>query len=148
MKTEQRKPLKTPKLSIRELLFIKELAAGKSQPQAALIATGSKSYSGAAVNANRMLKKVNVQEALAQALESHGITLNAAIAPIGKALTATKVQITGSGDSAMAEIVEDVDLQLKGSDRALKLMGIGKDDAGTTNNFVFIAGDQRAKYDI
>lgn len=130
MKTQPPR-LKSPKLTIREIKLIKALVDGKSQGQAGMIATNATTRASGATLAGRMLKRVDVQEALAAAFEKHGITMDAAIAPIGKALTD-----------------EDVEIQLKGSDRALKLMGIGKDEVGTTNNFVFIAGDQRAKYDI
>lgn len=125
---------KKPKLTVKEINFIKGLVAGKSKPIAALDATGATTYESAAVQANRMLKKDNVQEALAEAFEKHGITLDVAIAPIGKALTAKKVEMrtgkitTEDGkvvEQTFAEEVEDVELQLKGSDRALKLMGIG-----------------------
>ncbi len=87
-----------------------------------------------------------MQEALANALREHGITLDAAIAPIGRALTATKVSISGNGESAFAEVVEDIDLQLKGSDRALKLMGIGQQEV--TINFISHAQEQRNLYDL
>jgi hypothetical protein len=148
MKIAQPPRLKTPKLTVKEIKLIKALVEGKSQGEAGMIATSATTRGSGATLAGRMLKKVDVQEALMASFEKHGITMDAAIAPIGKALTATKVIFMGSGDDAFAETVEDVDLQLKGSDRALKLMGIGRDEVGQTNNFVFIAGDQRAKYEI
>lgn len=127
----QRKPLTNPRLTIKEVKLIKALVAGKSNGAAGMIATGSNSLASGATQTGRMLKRDDVQEALAAAFEAHGITLDRAVAPIGRAL---------SNDS--------VDLQLKGSDRALKLMGIGQNQEGTTNNFIFVARDQRANYDI
>jgi hypothetical protein len=138
---------KPKKLSVKEITFIKGLVAGKSQREAGMIATGGTSLGNGAVAANRMLKKGNVQEELAKAFEKHGITMDAAIAPIGKALNAKKLRITGEGDQAMAEVVEDVELQLKGSDRALKLMGVGKDqDGGNTYNFFQVTQQMGDKY--
>lgn len=93
------------------------------------------------VNTIKVLRKPHVKEALDRALVKHGITLDTAIAPIGKSLTAMKMnEFTG-------EITEDLATQLKGSDRALKLMGIGQ-DKGDTNiqNFGQMILDQRDKY--
>lgn len=136
-----------PQLTVREAKLVKGIAAGKSQTQAAKDA--GYSSKSAHVIASNALKKVNVQEALHAALEKHGITLDQAIAPIGKALTATKVQITGQGDQAFAELVEDIDLQLKGSDRALKLMGVtNSNENNVTVNFVNIAAEQKDLYDL
>jgi hypothetical protein len=112
---------KPPKLTHAEVRLIKEMVAGKSKSMAGMLATGSNTLASGASQASRMLKKDDVQLALAQAFEKHGITLDTAIAPIGKGLKAVKQnEYTG-------EITEDIGTQLKASDRALKLMGIGQD---------------------
>ncbi len=139
--TSQRQPL-----SIKEIKLVKGIAEGKKKRHAAKAAGYTGSPETLSVTASKTLKKVNVQEALANALREHGITLDAAIAPIGRALTATKVSISGNGESAFAEVVEDIDLQLKGSDRALKLMGIGQQEV--TINFISHAQEQRNLYDL
>lgn len=138
---------KKPKLTVKEQKLIKGVAAGKSQTQAAKDA----GYSPKSAHeiASKTLKKVDVQEALQQALVKHGIDLDSAIAPIGKALTATKILITGKDDQAFAEVVEDVDLQLKGSDRALKLMGVSNPESTTVNiNFNQIANKDKAEFEL
>lgn len=141
---------KKPTLTVKEVKLIKALVSGKSIGQAGMIATGSTNPQSGATQAGRMLKSVDVQEALAVAFEKHGITLDAAIEPIGKALKATKVQITGQGDQAFAEVVEDIDLQLKGSDRALKLMNVGqdRDGGGNTYNFINVAKTDKDEFGL
>jgi len=141
----QRKPL-TPK----EIKLVKGIAEGKTKRQAAMDAYNTKTIETAGVVASEVLRKPNVKDALAEAFERHGITIDAAIAPVGKALTATKVVITGSDkDGHFAEVVDDIDLQLKGHDRVMKLMGIGKEDTGGTkviNNFITLSAEKKDKY--
>lgn len=139
---------RTKPLTYKENKLIKGIASGKTRRQAALDAYDTTSPETASAIASETLAKPNVQEALAKAFEDNGITLNAAIAPIGKALIATKVVIHGNKDEAFAEVVEDVDLQLKGSDRALRLMGIGQTNDGVTNNFLVITDTQKDLYGI
>lgn len=134
-------------LNPKQINIIKGKVAGKKNRTIAKELMPNIDPHSAETLVSRELKKVDVKEALAAAFEAHGITLDAAIEPIGKALKATKIVIHGNKEDAFAEEVEDLDLQLKGSDRALKLMGIGAEQ-GTTNNFIFIAKGQRAKYDI
>ena len=91
------------------------------------------------MNASKVLGKPHVKEALDRALVKHGITLDTAIAPIGKALTAMKQnEFTG-------EITEDIATQLKGSDRALKLMGVQSTET-PSNQFIQIVKEQTNKY--
>lgn len=138
---------KKPKLTVKETKLIKGVVAGKSQAQAAIAA--GYSPKAARVVASQTLSKPNVQEALHAALVKHGITLDQAIAPIGKALVATKILITGKDEDAFAEIVEDIDMQLKGSDRALKLMGVNNQEGGTTNyNFINVQKQDKDEFGL
>lgn len=141
---EQRKPL-TPK----EIKLVKGIAEGKTRQQAALDAYDASSPETASSIATNTLKKVNVQEALAEAFARHGITIDAATKPIADGLTAEKVHIVGNGDQAMADVVPDHGTRLKAAGMAFNLMGLGKQgDGSTINNFVIIANDQREKYGI
>lgn len=133
-------------LSKKQIDIVKGKVAGKSGRE-----IGKQVYPNAkpetqSVMVSREIKKDNVQAALQEAFKKNGITLDAAIEPIGKALKATKIVIHGNKEDAFAEEVEDLDLQLKGSDRALKLMGIGQDTSGVTNNFLIISSEQKEKY--
>lgn len=134
---------KTPtpnKLTVKELKLVKGIAQGKKKQQAGFDAGYTGKPETVSATVSETLKKPKVQEALQVALQKHGITLDTAIAPIGKALTAMKQnEFTG-------EITEDIQTQLKGSDRALKLMGVGQDTNNTTNNFIQVIKEQSNKY--
>lgn len=145
----QPKSPKKPRLTVKETKLIQGIAQGKPKRVAALEAGYGSTIESASAIATKTLAKVNVQEALHEALVKHGITLDQAIAPIGKALTATKILISGQGDQAFAEVVEDIELQLKGSDRALKLMGVSNPEGGTTNiNFINVAKDDKEEFNL
>ncbi len=139
-----------PKLTPKQAKFVEGIAKGKNQTQSALEAYDTDSYTTAAVIATENINKPNVKEALEPIFAKHNISLETAIAPIGKALTATKVVIHGNKEDAFAEVVEDLDMQLKGSDRALKLMGIGqsKDDGNTINNYGQMIVQAKDRYGI
>ena len=128
------------KLTIKETKLVQAKARGltndKAYEEAGYAPTNKKS---SVVNASKVLGKPHVKEALDRALVKHGITLDTAIAPIGKALTAMKQnEFTG-------EITEDIATQLKGSDRALKLMGVQSTET-PTNQFIQIVKEQTNKY--
>ena len=131
---------KTKKLTIKETKLVQAKAKGltnhEAYVQAGYAPTNKES---SVVNASKVLRKPHVKEALDKALIKHGITLDTAIAPIGKALTAMKQnEFTG-------EITEDIATQLKGSDRALKLMGVQSTET-PTNQFIQIVKEQTNKY--
>lgn len=135
------------KPTVKEQKLVNNIAKGMTKTDAYRDAYDTQGNNNTvSVEASRTLNKPHVKEALDIAFRKHGIDLDTAIAPIGKALKATKVQITGQGDQAFAEVVEDIDLQLKGSDRALKLMGIGKDEGSSTYNFTQIINEKGDKY--
>lgn len=143
------KTSKRVKLTPKQVKIVKGKAEGKPQRDIGLEVYPNATPESASVLVSRELKKVNVQQALDAALKKHGITLDHAIAPIGKALNATKILISGQGDQAFAEVVEDIDLQLKGSDRALKLMGVSNQESGTVNvNFINVAKTDKDTFDL
>lgn len=138
----QRRPLKP-----KEIKFIEGKVAGKSNRQAASEATGA-SIEVAAVQANRMLRDVNVQDELAKAFQRHGITIDAATQPIADGLKATKTVVVGKDEEAFADEVPDHPTRLKASSMAFNLMGLGKNTDGVTNNFLIIADSQKDKYGL
>jgi len=137
---------KTP--TIKELKLAKAKAQGKKHIEAWDQAGYSQNSSNATkiANTQKILSKPNVQEALQKELAKQGITLEQAIAPIGKALKAKKV-VQIEGDFFETE-VEDLDMQIKGSDRALKLMGVTGQSEGNNiqTNFVQIINQKAEKY--
>lgn len=134
-------------LTVKELKLAKAKARGKKHIEAWDQAGYSQNSSNATkiANTQKILRKPNVQEALQRELQRQGITLEQAVAPIKKALNAKKV-VQIEGDFFETE-VDDLDMQIKGSDRALKLMGVSSSsDGNTTNNFIQINQTQRDKY--
>ena len=134
------KPAQSSKLTIKEAKFVKAVAEGKSNTQAALEATGATSVNSAKTLGHRLSTKVNVKEALDKVLAKHNINIDTAIAPIGKGLVAMKMnEFTG-------EITEDLGMQLKASDRALKLMGVGQDKDSFSAKYVQIINEKGSIY--
>jgi phage terminase small subunit len=121
------------KLTPKQTKFVAGIAKGKTSTQAVVDAGYKvKDRKVARSIGYENLTKPDIKEFIAPLLKKHDITLDTAIAPIGKALKATKVVIHGNKEDAFAEVVDDTELQLKGSDRALKLMGISNPDSPTT----------------
>lgn len=138
----QRKPL-TPK----EIKLVKGIAEGKTRQAAALEAYNASTPEAASSIASNALKKVNVQEALAEAFQKHGITIDAATKPIADGLTAEKVHVVGNGEQAMAEVVPDHATRLKAAGMAFNLMGVGKQTGDVTINFIKMTQSEREIYD-
>lgn len=91
-------------------------------------------------NTTKILQKPHVKNALETALKKHDITLDNALQPISKGLRAIKQnEFTG-------EITDDISLQLKASDRALKLLGVDKTEG--TGQFHLHLHNARQKYDL
>lgn len=129
------------KLTVKEQKLVNAKAKGKTHLEAAAAAQylPNANNNTKQVEVARTLNKPHVKHALDTALAKHNITLDRALAPISKALDAKKQnEFTG-------EITEDLATQLKGSDRALKLMGIGQEN-NTQNNFIQVIKEQTNKY--
>jgi hypothetical protein len=112
-------------MQIREAKFIEAKIAGKNDTQAAMYATGTSNKKVANVQASRIKKSPVVQTEFDKLLKQQGITLKKALKPIGKGLIAQKTIVHGKdGNDGFVEVVDDIEVQLKSSDRALKLLGI------------------------
>lgn len=123
---------KKPKLTPKQAKFVRGIAEGKTNTDSALEAYDTDSYETAAVIATENLKKPNVQQAVELARVKLGITPERALKPIDDALNS-----------------DDLEMRLKGSDRALKIMGIAnKDNSGTSIQFNQIQINQKGKYDL
>lgn len=104
--------------------FVKEYAKNCGNgTKAALKAYKSKTPKQASTVATRKLKNPTIQEALQKELKKQGITIGSAIAPIAKGLVAKKRGLDGRiMKDENKEPIDDLDTQLKASDRALKLL--------------------------
>lgn len=115
---------KTPKLTQKQAKFVRGIAEGKTNTQSALEAYDTDSYEVANAIAVENLQKPSIQQAVELARVKLGITPERALKPIDDALND-----------------DDLEMRLKGSDRALKVMQLlePKDKGGTT--IVFNKGD-------
>lgn len=132
------KPVKKKRLTQKQTKFVKAVAKGKPAYKAAAEAYDTKNLSVANAIAVENLQKPSIREALDAALEKAGITLEAAIAPIQDALEFEDPD----GDQRTT-----LDMRLKGSDRALKLMGATQQEkeTGGSNTFNFIGQNNFVK---
>lgn len=113
-----------PALDAKKAKFVKAKAEGKTDIQAGLEA-GAKTPVAASQYANRMSKNVEVQEALYLALERKGLTPDDIMNPVADALHS-----------------DELDMRLKGHDRAMKIVA-PRTATGPTINIDF--GNQANK---
>lgn len=139
-----------PKVSPKEAKLVQGVIAGKTKRQAAIDAGYTNSTPEAiSSSASQTLKKLNVQDYYAELMAKHEITVERALKPISKALDAKKTVVTGDGDNASYNEVDDLDMQLKGSDRALKLLGVSAPENTTTNyNFINVAKGDKVEFGV
>lgn len=132
-------------LTAKQKKFVEGIVQNKTQTQAykdAYNVAPTTKLETIYPEASKTTRLPQVQNALRPFLEKHNITMDTAIAPIGKGLKAVKQnEYTG-------EITEDIATQLKASDRALKLLGVTNNDLGGTINFHLHQSEQRQKYDL
>lgn len=112
------------KLTEKEKKLVKAYVAnGGNGTKAAFDAYKSTSPKSASSIASRKLKSPKIQDALKKELAKHGITLDSAIAPIAKGLKAKKRGLDGRIiRDENKKPLDDLDVQLKASDKALKLL--------------------------
>lgn len=111
-----------PKLTVKEKKFVKEYVSNGGNGTHAVLASYDTTNSNAArAMAPDILARPSVRDAVEKALEKHGITIDAAVAPIAAGLKATNDD--GKTDHS---------IRLKASGMALNLMGVGKGDGSTT----------------
>ncbi len=139
---------KQKKLTIKQKKFVKEYVSNDGNgTKAALEVYDTEDYKTATAIAVENLAKPSIRDAIETSLEKHEITIDDAVAPIAKALKAKKVfYIEGQ---RIESDYDDLDMQLKGSDRYMKLVGADKTDtpANTINNFGNMLLQQKGKYD-
>ena len=113
------------KLTIKQKKFVKAYVANDGNgTKAALESYNTVDEKTASVIASENLEKPSVKEAIDAALDKHGITMDAAIAPIADGLTAFRTVPGGDGEGSWD--VADHSIRLKASGMALKLLGAEK----------------------
>ena len=117
-----------PLLTQKQAKFVKGIADGKTNTQSALDSYDTDSYEVANAIAVENLQKPSIQQAIELARVKLNITPERALKPIDD----------GLNDAS-------IDVRMKASDRALKIMGIGKENTG--NTIIFNKGDVvKSKY--
>lgn len=125
-------------LTIKQKKFVKAYIDNDGNgTQAALATYDTTDYDTANQIAIENLQRPTVKQAIEDALNNHGITIEKATQPIADGLQATKTIPTSDG------FVEGIDhsTRLKASGMALKLLGADqKETQGTTFNLNFNKG--------
>lgn len=137
-----------PKLTMKQAKFVKGVAAGKPGYKAALDAYDTESLEVANAIAVENLQKPSVKEAIDIEMAKQGLTMDKIIEPVTLALNATIRERRSDGSVEDTE-APDIELRLKGHDRAVKLMSFGmkKDDGATINNFGQMIVQQKERYE-
>lgn len=130
-------------ITIKQAKLVKGIAEGKTKQQAALDAYDTTDPMTASAIASETLKNPKVQEALQHELARQGITIEKVVAPVVSALNATIKVKTNEGDVIDTKL-PDLEMQLKGHDRAIKIL-VDKDDKQGGNTYIFNKGDVVAK---
>ena len=119
-------------LTPQQAKLVKGIAEGKTKQQAGIDAGYGSNPASTSAIVTETLKIPKIQEALQNEMLRQGITLEQVVAPITRAL---------ADDS--------IELQLKGHDRAIKILqGQSKQDGNTTYNFNNVQVTQKEKYDL
>lgn len=141
--------LKKSPLTVKERKLVKGIAEGKPKYVAAMEAYDVEKPTTAATIASQTLRKVNVQEALAEAFAKHGITIDAATKPIADGLKATKLDIeTGDGEIKGVLSAPDHSIRLKAASLAFNLMGVTRGEGSGNVTFISVVNDHSKKYGI
>lgn len=129
---KERKPL-----TAKQKKLVKTMAKnGGNRTKAGLEVYKTKSPKNANRIVSKTLKQPNVQQALEAELKKQGITLESSIAPISKGLKAKARDMKGKLIcDEDGNPIDDLDTQLKASDRALKLLLPKEKEASLNFNF-------------
>lgn len=146
---QQRRKTRADEITVKQTKFVKALVEGKSKRQAALEAYDTTDPAVASQIAKDNMKKPAVQQALAVALEKHGLTPDSIVGVVADGMKAEKVVIIGKDEDAFADVQPDHNVRLKAAGMAANFMGIGKETTPTVNiSFNQIAQEQREKYGL
>jgi hypothetical protein len=135
------------RLTEKQKRFVANVAKGLPFNRAAYDAYEAKSLESAAGLAHRNLQNPTIKELVLKVLDKKGINLDVALEPLVKSLKAKKA-IQWKDELIVTE-VDDLELQLKAADRALKLMGVSYKDESNAggNNYIQINNIHKDKYD-
>lgn len=120
----------------REKLFVQAKMQGKTNTEAAMIATGAKDKNVSGVQANRLLRSVNVQQAIAKELKKLKITPAKILKVFAEAMEAQKTIVHGKDpDDSFVEVVPDHNVRMKAAEKFADIMGIKYYPPDTTSGW-------------
>lgn len=76
-----------------------------------------------AKNPKKLMQSPVIENEMTILLHKHNLTLDRALKPISDALDATKVVILGNKEDAFADVIPDLDMRMRASDRVIRLLG-------------------------
>ena len=134
-------------LTEKQKKFVANVAKGLPFNRAAYDAYNAKSLQAASGIASANLQNPTIKELVLKVLDKKGINLDIALEPLVKSLKAKKA-IQWKDELIVTE-VDDLELQLKAADRALKLMGVSYKDSDSSggNNYIQINNIHKDKYE-
>lgn len=119
-------------LTVKQRKFVKNKASGMHTVTAYRKAGyKGKSEVTARVRGSKLLKNPNVRQAFEEELIKQGITLEAIVKPVVNALRD-----------------DNIEIQLKGHDRALRMIMPKEDNTPTNINFFNIAGQEKNEFNL
>lgn len=133
-------------LTEKQKKFVANVAKGMPFNRAAMDAYNAKSLQTASGLASSNLNNPTIKELVLKVLDRKGINLEAALEPLVKSLKAKKNIVVGG--EMLTTDVDDLDLQLKASDRALKLMGVSykENESSGGNSYIQINNIHKEEY--
>ena len=147
MSTTPNKPLLKPRrLTTKQAKFVKAKIAGKTTVAAAMAAYPTVDYKSASVIGAQNLEKLSIQQALQEAYERQGLTVDALVRPLAEGLRANRV-VQLEGDFYETE-VPDHSTRIKAAGMAAQWIGLGKSEGGNNFNFINIAGGDSGHYGL
>ena len=121
----------TKKLTVKEAKLVKAKVEGKTHAQAYKeVYSETASYATAVSNTDKILKKEHITNALRTELERQGISIEQVVKPVTRALQDDSIEV-----------------QLKGHDRAMKILGANHLEGTTVNNFGTIVTEMKDRYE-
>ncbi len=135
---KKQKKTKKPKVRnpVDKLKFVEARARGLSKTQAAFEASGATTPASAATIGGRLEKDLTIQQAVAEAMQRAGLTIDKVIAPVAEAMQANQTA-TFKGTVYTSD-KPDHSVRLKAAGMAQNLMGLTGNNEGSGNTFNFV----------
>lgn len=135
----------TPKETLIVKAKVDATLNGESQNSAARKLWPNQTPGSAAVSMTTALKKPNIQEAIAAEFKKQGIDLETVLSPVVKSL---KAQKNVYEDGVVVGETDDIELQLKGHDRAAKLLGLNQNTTEVNLTYIDASNTQKDDYGL